>query len=141
MRLLCFALALLFAAPALAAGPGPTEPAYLYRAQVTRVIDGDTVDVTLDLGFYIELRAQRIRLLGIDAPEVKGETREAGQAAKAFLKDLVEGRWIIIRTVKGKDDGDRADSFGRWLGVLYLDGVDVNEAMMAAGHAVPYAER
>ena len=56
----------------------PTEPAYLYRAVVVRVVDGDTIDVDIDLGFYVWIRKQRIRLIGIDAPET---------GAKAVRKD------------------------------------------------------
>ena len=115
---------------------GPTEPAYLYRAVVTNVVDGDTIDVDIDLGFYVTLMNQRIRLVGIDAPERRGETRQEGEEATLFLRDLLEGQTIILQTIKGRDDADREDSFGRWLGVVYLDGQDINQAMIDAGHAV-----
>lgn len=128
---------LAFACEANAAEPNPTEPAYLYRAEVVRVVDGDTVDVDIDLGFYIWIRKQRVRLLDIDAPEVKGNSKVAGLAASEFLKNLVDGKTVIIRTAKGKDGADRDDSFGRWLGTIYLDGLDVNQELMRAGHAVP----
>lgn len=115
---------------------GPTEPAYLYRANVVGIVDGDTIDADIDLGFYIWIRSQRIRLLGINAPEPKGQTKEAGKAATACLTSLLKGKSIIIRTVKGKDGGDRDDSFGRWLGVVYVDGLDVNKSMLEKGCAV-----
>ena len=115
----------------------PTEPAYLYRADVVRVVDGDTIDVDIDLGFYVWMRSQRIRLLGIDAPEMHGETKAAGDAATEYLEGLIGGKTIILHTVKGKDEADRHDSFGRWLGVVYLNGVDINEEMLRSGHAVP----
>lgn len=51
----------------------PTEPAYLYRAVVVRVVDGDTINVDIDLGFYVWIKKQRIRLFGIDTPEVRGD--------------------------------------------------------------------
>jgi micrococcal nuclease len=104
----------------------PTEPAYLYRAVVVRVVDGDTIDVDIDLGFYVWIRKQRIRLLGIDAPKQKGETRPEGLAATEHLQSLIEGERIILRTVKGDDGGDRDDSFGRWLGTIYHGDIDVN---------------
>ncbi len=61
------------------AGDGPREPAYLYRAQVVNVVDGDTIDVDIDLGFYIWVKKQRIRLLGIDAPEPKERRAKKGR--------------------------------------------------------------
>jgi micrococcal nuclease len=115
---------------------GPTEPAYLYRAEVTNVVDGDTVDVDIDLGFYIILKNQRIRLVGINAPEPRGVTRVEGQAATEYLRNIVDGKTIILKTVKGRDNADRDDSFGRWLGTLYLDGINLNQDMISAGHAV-----
>lgn len=108
---------------------------------MVRVVDGDTIDVDIDLGFYVWIRKQRIRLLDIDAPEVRGESKEAGLAASEYLKGLIDGKTVIIRTAKGKDGVDRDDSFGRWLATIYLDGLDVNEEMMRAGHAVPYEGR
>lgn len=116
----------------------PTEPAYLYRANVVRVIDGDTVDVDIDLGFYVWIRKQRIRLVGIDVPEVTGDARREGLAATAHLKSLIENESIILRTIKGNDGGDRDDSFGRWLGTIYHGDMDVNVEMLRSGHAVAY---
>ncbi|WP_210185673.1 thermonuclease family protein [Bauldia litoralis] len=119
----------------------PTEPAYLYRAEVVRVVDGDTIDVDIDLGFYIWIRKQRIRMLDIDAPEMRGESKVVGAAATEYLKTLIDGKEVILRTSKGKDGADRDDSFGRWLGTVYLDGLDVNQEMIRAGQAVPYEDR
>ena len=119
----------------------PTEPAYLYRAVVVNIVDGDTIDADIDLGFYVWIKKQRIRLIGIDAPEPKGETRQAGLAAAEYLRSRIDGASIILRTVKGDDGGDRDDSFGRWLGTVYHDGVDVNAEMVRAGHAVLYQGR
>jgi micrococcal nuclease len=124
-----------------AAEQGPTEPAYLYRGIVVRVVDGDTIDVDIDLGFYIWAHNQRIRLVGIDAPEVRGASKEVGDRATAFLKALIEGKTIILKTVKGTDNADRDDSFGRWLGEVYLDGQNVNQMLIESGHAAPYAAR
>jgi micrococcal nuclease len=130
------AVLLAFGYTSSSAQEGPTEPAYLYTAEVTNVVDGDTIDVDIDLGFYIMLKNQRIRLVGIDAPEKRGESRVAGKAATVFLRDLIDGKSIILKTKKGRDDADRSDSFGRWLGVVYLDGIDINQALIDAGHAV-----
>ncbi len=134
-RLLLAAVAVvtvLASLPAHALDAVPTEPTYLYRAEVTRVIDGDTVVVDIDLGFYIWLRDQRIRLAGIDAPELRDP---GGKDSADHLRQLVEGREVILRTIKNRRGGDTR-SFNRWLGHVYIDGQDANRAMVKAGHAV-----
>lgn len=94
-----------------------------------------------DLGFYIWAHAQRVRLFDIDAPELKGDTKAKGEAATAYLSGLIGGKTIILKTIKGKDGADRDDSFGRWLGIVYLDGKNINQMMIEAGLAVPCTER
>lgn len=115
-------------------------PAYRYRARVTRVVDGDTVIVDVDLGWKTWQLAQAVRLFGIDAPEMS--TRE-GPGAADFLEGLLaryaETRagehWIVLESRK-----DKLDKYGRWLGVLYGvhgDGspVCLNDEMVEAGYA------
>jgi micrococcal nuclease len=114
---------------------GPTEPTYLYRAKVLKVLNGDTVDMDIDLGFYVQMKAQRVRLLGIDAPEPSGETQAAGEAATAYLKNLIEGKTVIVRTIHDEDSPDRTTSFGRWSGQIYLEGTDISQEMIRSGHA------
>jgi micrococcal nuclease len=104
---------------------------YVYKAVVTRVIDGDTIDCDVDLGFYIHLKKIRFRLLGIDAPEMYGMTRMAGWESKEFLREQIEGKEVMIQT-------DKDDSFGRWLAYIYLDDVNINDLMIERGYAVPY---
>ena len=104
-----------------------------YRATVIRVIDGDTVDVDIDLGFYMTTR-QRIRLAHIDAPEKRGASKAAGLAATEFLKAILDtDQPVFIRTSKqGK--------FGRWLGELWFEEAfnSINQLMIDTGHALPY---
>jgi micrococcal nuclease len=103
---------------------------YDYAARVVRVVDGDTLHLDVDLGFDI-LRRDTFRLAGINAPELR--TVE-GQLAKEWLELwLRDARELRITTVK-----DRKERYGRYLAWLWADGVNVNEAMMQAGHAVPY---
>ena len=109
---------------------------YEYKAIIRRVVDGDTVDVTLDLGFNI-LYNSRIRLLGINTPESRTrdlEEKKRGLAAKERVKELCPvGSTIMVETVK-----DCRCKFGRILGVLWANDVSVNELLVEEGHAVPY---
>lgn len=107
------------------------DPAYRYRAVVRRVIDGDTVDMDVDMGFRAWRMKERFRLSGIDAPELRGEQREAGLAAKAWLEErLPVGMTVTIET--GKDP----DVFGRWIAAIWMGETCVNAEMVAEGHAV-----
>lgn len=111
---------------------------YVYRARCERVIDGDTIDATISMGLH-DYRTERLRLLGVNAPERKGETRAAGDAARLFVVEWMRGgvaldEWpLVIRTQK-------SDAFGRFLGTVWRvsDGVSLNEALLAAGMAVPF---
>jgi endonuclease YncB( thermonuclease family) len=101
---------------------------YEYAAVVTRVIDGDTIVATVDLGFYLTASIA-FRLLGVDTPEVTGPTRAQGLAAAEFTRSQLLGKPIRIRTAK-------SDSFGRWLCNISLDGKDFNRELINLGFAV-----
>lgn len=75
---------------------------YEYRADICRVVDGDTVDADIDLGFNVWLHNERLRFYGIDAPELKGSTRAAGLAAKNAPIKKVRGKQVTICTVKAR---------------------------------------
>lgn len=126
---------LALALPAVAED-GPKEAPYTYRAEVVNVVDGDTIDVHIDLGFYVWIRYQRIHLYGIDAPEPAGATEAAGAAATEHLKSLVEGKMVILKSIRGEDSPDREGSFNHWLGLVWLDGKSINDAMVESGNAV-----
>ncbi|MCA1572472.1 MAG: thermonuclease family protein [Chloroflexi bacterium] len=104
---------------------------YEYSARLIRVIDGDTVHLDVDLGFDVK-RRDSFRLYGIDTPELP--TPE-GKAAAARLVELLAAGPIILRTVK-----DKREKFGRYLGLLEVDRVDVNARLVEEGHAVLYGE-
>ncbi len=72
-----------------------------YRAIVENVVDGDTVDLTVDLGFRIQIR-DRFRLSGINTPEVRGSEREAGLRSKEWLTNQLLGKEVTIKTEKDK---------------------------------------
>ena len=112
-----------------------------YKCKVTNVVDGDTVDVDIDLGFGVWLRDQRIRLYGIDTPESRTrdlEEKKYGQAAKAYLTGMLDDEaGITLKTHK-----DKEGKFGRILGELwritnYAD-QSINEYMVEKHHAVRY---
>lgn len=107
-----------------------------YRAKVTRVVDGDTVDVDIDLGFLIYYHS-RIRLADIDAPETRTrdlEEKARGIIAKGRLKALVFRKRIVLRTLK-----HGRGKFGRILGTLLLEaGTNVNQLLLSEGLVRPY---
>ena len=109
---------------------------YEYKVTVDRVIDGDTVDVDVHLGFNVVLSKQRVRLHGIDTPESRTRNKEEkvrGLISKEYLKNICESSSIRLQS---KDRG----KFGRILGVLYKDDetISVNQKMCEEGFAVPY---
>lgn len=110
---------------------------YFYKASVVRVIDGDSVEVTIDLGFKIYKR-DVVRLEGIDTPELNSkdeEAREKAQAAKERLEQLLPvGATVFL-------DSRRLEKYGRILGAIYIGEeptVSVGEVLLIEGHAVPY---
>lgn len=106
---------------------------YEYRAFVRRVYDGDTVTVDIDLGFDILVKNQKIRLLGINAPEIRGESREIGLISRNFLRERISGKWVTLKTKK-----DKKGKYGRWLGDIFLEKENINELMVSEGMAKKY---
>ena len=114
----------------------PTDFSYRVN-KVTKVIDGDTIDVIIDLGFDIMYKS-RVRLFGIDTPESRTRDlveKKFGLMSKEFLKEhLKEAEKIVIKTHKGEETG----KFGRILGDVFVDGKSVNLMMCNEGYAVKY---
>ena len=106
---------------------------YEYRAYVRKVYDGDTVTVDIDLGFNIILHKQKIRLLKINAPEVRGEQREKGLKSRDALREKVGSKWVTLKTQK-----DKKGKFGRWLGELWIEDLSVNDWLLSEGWAQEY---
>lgn len=98
---------------------------YEYRAMLTRVIDADTVELRLDLGFRLSRDPSPYRLARIDAPEL---ATEAGKAARMALLAYLDGKSLLVQT-------QRADSFGRYICDLYADGTCVNDWLVNDGYA------
>ena len=114
-----------------------SEPStFNYRVKsIVKIIDGDTFDCILDLGFDVLLEA-RVRMMGIDTPESRtsdAEEKVYGLLAKEWLKKHIDSD-IIISTHVDNEKG----KFGRILGTVWKDGVNINEQMITEGHAVAY---
>ena len=112
---------------------------YEYRCKVVRVVDGDTVDVDVDLGFGVWLKKERVRLLGIDTPESRTRDKvekQYGLAAKSFLKQVL-GTSPILKTTK-----DGKGKFGRILGEFIVEiennRININQYLVDNHHAVEY---
>tara|TARA_R100001163_G_C5067068_1_gene205922 strand:+ start:1216 stop:1638 length:423 start_codon:yes stop_codon:yes gene_type:complete len=110
---------------------------YEYSCEVKRVVDGDTVDVVLDLGFDILYKC-RVRLYGIDTPESRTRNKDEkarGKMATVFLKEAIEkGEKVVIQT-KLKDSKGK---YGRVLGDVVVDKVNINKLMVKCHLAVAY---
>ena len=110
---------------------------YYYGVEVLRVVDGDTVDVRMDLGFDVWHKC-RVRLVGINAPESRTrdkEEKKRGLAAKHWLEERLFGVDDIY-SVELHSQGK--GKYGRVLGELYIDETNINQEMIEVGHAVAY---
>jgi len=119
---------------------------YDYKVKIVRVVDGDTVDVDIDLGFGIWMLKERVRMMGIDTPESRTRDKvekKFGLAAKKRLKQML-GKTSILRTQIDRSGEDAKGKFGRILGDfdVYDHATDAlvsaTSLMMSEGHAVPY---
>jgi len=116
-----------------------------YKCKVIKVVDGDTVDVNIELGFGIILTDERVRVMGIDTPESRTSDKVEdlfGEAAKKRVKELMENDVILI-TQEDKHGEDMKGKFGRILGDFYVERYEgkrekLTEVMIDEGHCVPY---
>ena len=119
---------------------------YEYRCSVLKVVDGDTADVDIDLGFGIVLTDERVRLMGIDTPESRTSDKVEdlfGELAKARLKELIAGKsGPILKTQINKDGEDMKGKFGRILGDFEVEKNGerrmATDVLIEEGHAVAY---
>jgi len=109
---------------------------YTYLARLVKVVDGDTIDIDISLGFRITIM-QRCRLRGINTPETRGASREAGLKASEFTKAWLAGvEQLTIHSFKPYGD----DKFGRFLVQVFKTPTEpsLNDALLASGNAVPF---
>jgi len=107
---------------------------YHYRAQVVSVYDGDTCTVDIDLGLYTWVKSQKLRLNRINAPEMRGPEKEAGTRSRDFLRSLLQGKNIVVETIK-----DNTEKYGRYLAEIWLQQeeqwLNVNDLLVTEGFA------
>lgn len=115
---------------------------HAYEAEIVRVIDGDTVEADVRLGFGLWAKGKRLRLAGIDAPELRGEEARDGALAKAVLARQLSGASVRICTLPDRDGRARTGGFGRTLAIVwhrqpsgYMR--NVNTWMVLRGYAEP----
>jgi len=115
------------------------KPSYIYRAVVTKVYDGDTITTDVDVGMGVWVHSQKMRLYGINTPEVRGEERAEGLIARNFVLDKIPlGTEVIIKTYR-----DKKGKYGRWLAQVFYrsphnpDGpmASLNDTLVARGYA------
>lgn len=112
---------------------GPDCGLYQYRADVTEVYDGDTVTVDIDLGFDVWLKRQKLRLYGIDAPEMRGPENPEGTVSRDALREQILGKEVMLCSHK-----DEKGKYGRYLSTIWLGDLDINRWLVEEGYAVPY---
>ena len=119
---------------------------YEYRAKVVKVVDGDTVDVDIELGFGVVLADERVRIMGIDTPESRTSDKVEdlfGEAAKARVKELLSEH-VILKTEVSKSGEDMKGKFGRILGDFMVERFEngkperLTDILIEEGHAVAY---
>ena len=97
------------------------NPQYQYPALVVSVYDGDTITVNIDLGFGVELKKQKIRLYGINTPEVRGSSRDLGIISRDYVRENILNKNIMLQSIK-----DKKGKYGRWLGIVLMGEENVN---------------
>jgi len=109
---------------------------YYYKAFVTKVYDGDTVTLDIDMGLNIFKKNQKVRLFGINTPEIRGEERTLGLISKKRLSEMILNKEIVIET-----HYDKAGKYGRWLATIWFfeeKWVNVNDLLISEGLAEVY---
>jgi len=103
---------------------------YHYRGFVTKVYDGDTITVDIDVGFHITMKKEKVRLYRINTPEVRGEERTQGIISRDWLRERILNKEIMLETFK-----DKKGKYGRWLADVWIDGECVNDELVNKGLA------
>lgn len=107
---------------------------FIYDIEVVSVYDGDTIRVNIDLGFGVILKGDgkgvKLRLWGINTPEVRGTERTEGLKSKEALILMLKDKKVTLKTIR-----DKTGKYGRYLAILYIDDVNINEKLVSEGFA------
>jgi micrococcal nuclease len=108
---------------------------FTYRAIVTSVYDGDTITATLDLGFGIQRNKVKLRLYGMNTPELRTkdpQEKKDAVDARDFLRSQILHKDVVVETIK-----DKTGKYGRYLAIIHYQGVNINDLMVEKGFAKP----
>jgi micrococcal nuclease len=105
---------------------------YNYKAHIKDVYDGDTVTAVVDLGF-LHYQEMKLRLYGIDTPELRGPEREQGLIVRDIVREMILDKEVEIHSFK-----DKQGKFGRYLATILIDGLNLNDWLVENGHATVY---
>ena len=115
-----------------------------YTATVISAYDGDTATVIIDLGLKVSVE-KRLRFYGIDTPEMTGSEKVEGKKVRDFVRSLILGKKITVRTIEDKKGREETGKFGRLLAILLVEingkQVNLNELLLKKGYAVAYKEK
>jgi micrococcal nuclease len=108
---------------------------YHYKAIVTAVYDGDTITVDIDLGLKTWIRGEKLRLIRINAPEIRGAERPIGLLSRDFLRTIILNKEVVLETIK-----DRKEKYGRYLAEIWIkiddqNYLNINDELVAKGFA------
>ena len=108
---------------------------YLYDAVVTKGYDGDTVTMDIDLGMGVMLFGQKMRLFGLDTPELRGDERERGLLVRDYLRSLILWEQVQLYTFKNTLGNELKGKYGRWLARIVINNQDINAHLINEGMA------
>lgn len=110
------------------------KPTFRYKAKVLDVYDGDSITILLDAGFKIFIK-EKLRLFGINAPEIRGKERKQGLVSRDWIRDKILGKEIIVETFK--NDKRKYGKYGRFLALIFLPDEEesINRQMVNLGLA------
>ena len=95
---------------------------FVYNEIVTSVYDGDTITCDIDCGFGVILQKQKVRLYGLNTPEVRGEEKVEGIISRDKLREKIDKKNVHLETIK-----DKKGKYGRYLGIIHLNGENIND--------------
>lgn len=128
-KILTLAVTMLLCLNTMSAQEAPLQPAFLYKAEVDHVVDGDTISFDISLGFDVWVHDKSIRLLGVFAPETKSGTAEEkakGKLVMDYVSSLLKDKkFVIIKTEK-----DKTDKYGRYLGTVWIGKDNLNQKIL-----------